>query len=78
LAVQEPVEEKPKEYKFLTYDDAVSKFGMSVDKNAFGSHAGEGFIGFRLGESGIFLGMFDADPADDRGVVSDVLASEAN
>jgi hypothetical protein len=77
-AAQVTASEETPMYKPVTYDDAVSKFGMSVDKNAFGAYAGEGLIGFRFGDSGIFLGMFDADPADDRGVVSDVLASEAN
>jgi len=62
----------------VTYDDAVSKFGMKADKDAFGTYAGEGLIGFRFGLSGIFLGMSGGVPSDDQEVVVDVLANEGS
>jgi hypothetical protein len=78
LPVQETVDEKSKFYNLVSYDHAVSKFGVTVDKDAFGAWAGDGLIGFRFGSSGIFLEMSDGVPIDDREVVIGDLASEAS
>ena len=73
--VQEPVDEKAKVLEFVTYDDAVSKFGMTANEDAFGSYVEEGLIGFRFGLSGIFWGMVDGAPTDNREVVIEISAN---
>jgi len=75
---QDTGDQQPRVYESVTYDDAVSKFGMKADKDAFGAYAGEGLIGFRFGLSGIFLGMSGGVPSDDQEVVVDVLANEGS
>jgi len=69
LAIQETVKEKPHVFKSVTYDDAVSRFDVTVDKDAYGADTGAGFIGFSFGLSGIFYQMFDGVSTDDREVV---------
>lgn len=65
LSVQKIAVEEPNFPGLVTYGDAVSKFGMTVNEDAFGSYMGEGLIGFRWGLSGIFWGMVDSVPTDD-------------
>jgi len=76
--VQEPVDENPIAYKRVTYDDAVSKFGMTANEDAFGSYMGEGLIGFRFGLAGIFWRMVDDVPTDDREATNDLMNVSAD
>jgi len=67
--IQETVNESPNVFKSVTYNDAVSKFEVTVDKDAYEADMGAGFIGFNLGLSGIYYQMFQGVPTDDQEVV---------
>jgi hypothetical protein len=76
--IQETVNESPNVFKSVTYNDAVSKFEVTVDKDAYEADMGAGFIGFNLGLSGTYYQMFQGVPTDDREVVINFIDASTN
>jgi len=76
--IQEAVNERPNVFKSVTYNDAVSKFEVTVDKDAYEADMGASFIGFNLGLSGTYYQMFEGVPTDDREVVINFIDASTN
>lgn len=68
-SIQEAVNESPDVFQSVTYNDAATKFDVTVDRAEYDASFGAGFISFTLGISGMFYQMFDGVPTEEQGVV---------
>ena len=72
-SIQDAVNASPDVFQSVTYNDAATKFEVTVDKAAYDASFEAGFISFTLGISGMFYQMFDGVPTEAQGVIIDFI-----
>jgi hypothetical protein len=72
-SIQEAVNASPDVFQSVTYNDAATKFDVTVDRAAYDASFEAGFISFTLGISGMFYQMFDGVPTEEQGVIIDFI-----
>jgi hypothetical protein len=67
--IQEIIGESPGTFKSITYDNELTSFKVTVNKQAFEGDFSSAFVGLTLGFSGMFYQLFSGVDPDDQSVL---------